>query len=52
MREDYLLTVPSIKKEYDKGSASEKFKFKLSNKPNKVYLSMRPWLNPIKYSII
>ena len=43
---------PSIKKDYDKGRASEKFKFKLSNKPNKVYLSMRPGLNPIKYSII
>ena len=43
---------PSIKKDYDNGRASEKIKFKLSNKPNKVYLSMRPGLNPIKYSII
>ena len=43
---------PSIKKDYDKGRASDKIKFKLSNKPNKVYLSMQPGLNPIKYSII
>ena len=43
---------PSIKKDYDNGRASDKIKFKLSNKPNKVYLSMRPGLNPIKYSII
>tara|TARA_B100000575_G_scaffold111633_1_gene88828 strand:+ start:310 stop:900 length:591 start_codon:yes stop_codon:yes gene_type:complete len=43
---------PSIKKDYDNGRASEKIKFKLSNKPNKVYLSMRPGLNPIKYAII
>ena len=43
---------PSIKKDYDNGRASDKIKFKISDKPNKVYLSMRPGLNPIKYSII
>ena len=43
---------PSIKKDYDNGRASDKIKFKLSDKTNKVYLSMRPGLNPIKYSII
>ncbi len=43
---------PSIKKDYDNGRASDKIKFKLSDKANKVYLSMRPGLNPIKYSII
>ena len=43
---------PSIKKDYDKGRASDKIKFKLSSKPNKVYLSMQPGLNPIKYSIV
>ena len=32
--------------------ADEALKFKLSDKTNKVYLSMRPGLNPIKYSII
>ena len=43
---------PTIKKDYDTGRASDKIKFKLSNKANKVYLSMRPGLNPIKYQII
>ena len=43
---------PSVKKDYDSGRASDKIKFKISNKRNKVYLSMQPGKNPIKYQII
>ena len=43
---------PSIEKDYDRGRASDKFKFKISSKRNKVYLSMQPGINPIKYEII
>ncbi len=43
---------PSVKKDYDSGRASDKIKFKISNKRNKVYLSMQPGVNPIKYQII
>tara|TARA_Y100000589_G_C27072617_1_gene596101 strand:- start:58 stop:645 length:588 start_codon:yes stop_codon:yes gene_type:complete len=43
---------PSIKKDYDSGRASDEIKFKISNKRNKVYLSMQPGINPIKYLIV
>ena len=43
---------PSVEKDYDSGRASDKIKFKISNKRNKVYLSMQPGVNPIKYQII
>ena len=43
---------PTISKDYDTGRASDKIKFKLSDKTNKVYLSLRPGLNPIKYQIV
>ena len=43
---------PSIEKDYDSGRASDKMKFKISKKRNKVYLSMQPGVNPIKYQII
>ena len=43
---------PSIEKDYDRGRASDKFKFKISSKRNKVYLSMQPGINPIKFQII
>ena len=43
---------PSIKKDYDSGRASDKIKFKIANKKNKVYLSLQPGVNPIKYQII
>tara|TARA_B100001109_G_C18758187_1_gene424741 strand:- start:338 stop:925 length:588 start_codon:yes stop_codon:yes gene_type:complete len=42
---------PSVEKDYDSGRASDKIKFKISNKRNKVYLSMQPGINPIKYQI-
>lgn len=43
---------PKVQKDYDSGRASDKIKFKISNKRNKVYLSMQPGVNPIKYQII
>ena len=43
---------PSIEKDYDSGRASDKMKFKISSKRNKVYLSMQPGVNPIRYQII
>ena len=43
---------PSTKKDYDSGRASDEIKFKISNKRNKVYLSMQPGINPIKYLIV
>ena len=43
---------PSVKKDYDSGRASDKIKFKISNRRNKVYLSLQPGVNPIKYQII
>ena len=43
---------PSVKKDYDSGRASDKIKFKIANKKNKVYLSIQPGVNPIKYEII
>ncbi len=43
---------PSKEVDYDRGRASDKIKFKISNKRNKVYLSMQPGKNPIKYQII
>ena len=43
---------PSVKKDYDSGRASDKIKFKIASKKNKVYLSMQPGVNPIKYQII
>ena len=64
VKEDYVVVLqnfarglspnnpPSIEKDYDRGRASDKFKFKISNKRNKVYLSLQPGTNPIKYFII
>ena len=64
VQEDYVIVLqnftrglspsnpPSVKKDYDSGRASDKIKFKISNKRNKVYLSMQPGINPIKYQII
>ena len=43
---------PTKEVDYDRGRASEKIKFKISNKRNKVYLSMQPGKNPISYKII
>ena len=43
---------PSVDKDYDSGRASDKIKFKISSKRNKVYLSMQPGKNMIKYQII
>ena len=43
---------PSVQKDYDSGRASDKIKFKISKKRNKVYLSLQPGVNPIKYQII
>ena len=43
---------PSVEKDYDSGRASDKIKFKISSKRNKVYLSMQPGKNIIKYQII
>jgi len=43
---------PSVEKDYDSGRASDKIKFKISSKRNKVYLSMQPGKNMIKYQII
>ena len=43
---------PSIEKDYDSGRASDKIKFKISTKRNKIYLSMQPGVNPIKFFII
>mgnify|MGYP001407491932 CR=1 FL=1 len=43
---------PSTEKDYDSGRASDRIKFKISNKRNKVYLSMRPGANTINYQII
>ena len=40
---------PSVEKDYDSGRASDKIKFKISGKRNKVYLSMQPGKNMIKY---
>ncbi len=43
---------PTKEVDYDRGRASEKIKFKISNKRNKVYLSLQPGKNPISYKII
>ena len=43
---------PSVDKDYDSGRASDKIKFKISSKRNKVYLSMQPGKNRIIYKII
>ena len=43
---------PSIEKDYDSGRASDKMKFKISKKRNKVYLSMQPGRNRMMYQII
>ena len=64
VQEDYVVTLqnfarglnpnnpPAVEKDYDSGRASEKIKFKISSKRNKVYLSLQPGINPIKYQII
>ena len=43
---------PSVKKDYDSGRASDRIKFKIGTKRTKVYLSMQPGKNTIKYQII
>ena len=43
---------PTKEVDYDRGRASEKIKFKISNKRNKVYLSMQPGKNPISFKIL